>query len=303
MNNKTYYQKQINKALDFINDNLSEEIRINQVAKAARFSEFHFQRIYKALQNETPYETILRLRLEKAVFLLKHFSKKKIIDVAIECGFESTENFSRQFKLRYKHTPSQFKKDKTLQNSRIYQEKVDFDFYNDRESKQAGDLREFEVSIETLPKIDVALMKAIFGKDGSILIKCYEDLISWANENGINTKGELTRFGMSIDDPQVTPANKYRYDFAIKIDREIKPIGIIELSEIPGGKYATIHCIGKLKDVGEAWNFLYKKWLPESDYFPRHFPAIEEYIKGPEEIGWDDFNIKCRVPIERINYD
>ncbi|MCB0751727.1 MAG: GyrI-like domain-containing protein, partial [Ignavibacteriae bacterium] len=93
----------------------------------------------------------------------------------------------------------------------------------------------------------------------------------------------------------------FRYDFALTVDgRNMKPEGIIEIGNIPNGKYATIHCVGKLEDVAQAWDYLYKKWLPESSYQPKHYPALEEFVQGPEEIGWENFNLKCRIPIEKI---
>jgi len=132
---KKYYQYRINQALEYINNHLEEPIYINEVAKVAHFSAYHFQRIYKALQGETPYETILRLRLEKAVFLLKHRPSERIGSIARQCGFDSPENFSRQFKARFGFSPSAFKKDHALQNSRIYQENHPADFYSCIEEK------------------------------------------------------------------------------------------------------------------------------------------------------------------------
>ena len=297
MNNKSYYQNRINQAIAFLNDHLDEEIRINKLAEVSHFSAFHFQRIYKALQGETPYETLLRLRLEKAVFLLKHRSHLKISEVALESGFPSIENFSRQFKSRYQLSPSSFRKNKELQNSRIYQETHPNDFYTCIEESRKEDVKTFPVEIETLETIPIAFIRAIFGMDGSTLVKRYQELIDWAQQNQIPYQGPLRRFGMSVDNPDVTPVDKYRYDFAIRVEGNPEVDGLIEIGEIPQALFATVHCEGKLTDVAQAWDYLYKEWLPTSDYTPLHFPAIEEFIQGPEEIGWENFNIKCRIPV------
>jgi len=300
LKNYQYYQTRIHQALDFINKNLGNKLPISEVAKAANFSPFHFQRIYKAFQKETPYDTILRLRLEKAVFLLKYHPSQKISTIAHACGFEAVENFSRQFKARYKIAPSTFKKDKKLQNSRIYQEKGHETAYLRMNQAVEVPMPDFKVSIETLPAISIAFIRAFFGEDGALLVKRYLELIEWATNAGLPTRGKLTRFGMSIDHSGVTPAKMYRYDFAIRQTKKTKMNGLIELGEIPKGSYATLHCIGKIDRLAQAWNYLYQVWLPQSGYVPIHYPAIEEFIQGPEEIGWGNFNIKCRIPIYKI---
>lgn len=302
MPDKNYYEVRINKALAFINENLSNSINISQIAEVAHFSPFHFQRLYKSLLNESPYETLLRLRLEKSVFYLKHHKTMKISDVALKCGFESPENFSRQFKSRFKISPSNFRKDKTIQNSRIYQEEQKEDFYHYMEINRYQNEDFFEVKIERLPELRIAFVRAIFGADGSGLVERYLELIKWAETNQLIYSGPLKRFGMSIDSPDVTPVGKYRYDFALRIDDSFKmyEASIIEDGLIAEGEYATLHVKGKLDQVSKAWDYLYRFWLPESNYIPGNAPALEEFIQGPEEIGWENFNIKCRIPLEKI---
>ena len=296
------YRTRINRVLAFINENLDSDLTIGQLAEVANFSPFHFQRIYKSLQSETPYDTILRLRLEKSVFLIKHYSRKTVTDIAFECGFASVENFSRQFKKRFGHSPSAYKRDKTLQKSRIYQTPHEQDPYHLIQESRKIPAPDFSVTIEHLPAIRTGLIRALFGEDGTALVNAYLQLMEWAERNDVPTQGKLRRFGMSIDDHDVTPAGLYRYDFAVALATQPFPgtPGIIEPGEIPSGEYATLHCEGDITLVAQAWDYLYQVWLPESGYVPRHYPAIEEFLKGPEEIGWETFDINCRIPVEKM---
>ena len=308
------YRSRINNVLAFINDNLDAELTIPQLADVANFSPFHFQRIYKSLQSETPYDTILRLRLEKSVFLLKHRPQQTITDVAFECGFASVENFSRQFKKRFGHSPSAFKRDPALQKSRIYQEPNEYDPYHVILESRELPGPDFEVRIEQLPDIRIGFIRALFGEDGTAIVAAYNRLIEWAERNALPVHGPLRRFGMSVDDQGVTPAGLYRYDCAVALKGQENPAleglaegessdgesGEIEFGVIPEGEYATLHCSGDITVVAQAWDHLYRSWLPESGYVPRHYPAIEEFLKGPEEIGWETFDLNCRVPIERM---
>ena len=151
--------------------------------------------------------------------------------------------------------------------------------------------------METIP---IALIKAVFGADGSELVAAYEQLMSWYESMGKQRTGSR-RFGMSVDDPEVTPANLYRYDFAIAMEGSFETTAPIEKRVLPGGFYAVLACQGDLVKVAQAWEYLYQVWLPDSGYVPRHYPAIEEFLQGPEQIGWEQFDILCKVPIEKIN--
>lgn len=295
----SHYQGKINKALNHINANLSEEIDVKLLADLSGFSLFHFHRIFKAMMGETPYDHLLRLRLEKSIFLLKFEQELNISEVGYESGFSSAENFSRQFKARFDVSPGTFRKNKELHKSRIYQEHHPNDFYLRIQNSRKLDKQLFTATIERLPEIPIAYSKAIFGMDGSGLVEKYLGLMEWAKEHHINTEGVLSRFGMSIDNPEVTPASKFRYDFALKTDPSYPLTETIEYGSIPEADYATVHVEGKLENVAQAWDYLYQDWLPNSDYLPLHYPAIEEFVQGPEEIGWENFNLKCRIPITK----
>lgn len=300
MDQQNYYQTRIAKTLDFLYNNLDQEINITELAKLSNFSIFHFQRIYKALTGESPYESLLRLRLERSLFFLKHKPKHKIYQIAFDSGFPSPENFSRQFKSRFNISPSTFRKNKKLHNSKIYQENSANDLFLCTKRLNNTKNYTFDITIEQLPKIPIAFIRSISGKDGSNLVSSYTRLIDWATKHNMPINGELNRFGISIDNVEVTPKHLFRYNFAIKNPNGYSDENIIELGTIPNALYATIHVIGSLKKISAAWHFLYKKWLPNSNYVPLYSPAIEEFIEGPEITGWKNFNLKVRIPITTI---
>lgn len=299
MTQKPHYFESLNRVLQYIDAHLGDDLHLQQLAQLSHFSPFHFQRIFKALVGENPYEYILTRRLEKAIFLLKHRPSVSVTTIAYNCGFPSPENFSRQFKSRYGFTASQFKKDKDLQKSKIYQEDNPRSFYLVYEESRKKASVEFPVEIRKEPAIPVALIRASFGADGTALLEAYYELMEWAESVSMPVS-DLRRFGMSIDDPNVTPSQRYRYDFAVANPAGKKVSGRVEEGEIPGGLYASLHCIGDLQRVAQAWDFLYRSWLPESGYVPRHYPAVEAFLKGPEEIGWDQFDMRCSVPIRKL---
>ena len=62
----------------------------------------------KHLKNMTPLQYLTQLRLEKAVKLLLEKPEMKVINIAFECGFNSSQYFATVFRSRYKCTPREY---------------------------------------------------------------------------------------------------------------------------------------------------------------------------------------------------
>ncbi|MHA6529171.1 helix-turn-helix domain-containing protein [Paenibacillus sp. BAC0078] len=102
------YFEQIEHALEFIEQNLKNEITAPDVAGAAAYSYFHFHRVFETAVGETVGGYIRSRRLSKAAEELL-YTDKRIIEIALSFRFESHEAFSRAFKKLYKVTPMQYR--------------------------------------------------------------------------------------------------------------------------------------------------------------------------------------------------
>lgn len=98
--------KLLNDMVDYIEDNLTEEISYKQLSKIVGISEYSLQRIFVFLTNVSLSEYIRRRRLSKAYEELK-VTDIKIIDLAIKYGYDSSISFSRTFKKYFNITPSE----------------------------------------------------------------------------------------------------------------------------------------------------------------------------------------------------
>jgi len=87
----------MNKAMDYIESNLADEISYDKAAQVACCSTYHFQRMFSFITNVPLSEYIRRRRLTLAAFELQT-SDIKVVDVALKYGYESPEAFSRAFK-------------------------------------------------------------------------------------------------------------------------------------------------------------------------------------------------------------
>jgi len=88
------YIEKINAVQDYIENHLDEEINIRKLSKIASFSEYHFQKIFKQFTSESLYSFNKRLRLEKAIFLLRSNRKLTIQDIALSVGFSKQASFA-----------------------------------------------------------------------------------------------------------------------------------------------------------------------------------------------------------------
>src|SRR5687767_9596542 len=105
--NLTYLDR-VNRAIDHVNRNLSQPLRLEDVAQAACFSPYHFHRIFRALVGETLHDFVKRVRLERAVQLMSHRRRTPLTRIALACGFTSSSDFSRSFRSHFGVAPRNF---------------------------------------------------------------------------------------------------------------------------------------------------------------------------------------------------
>ncbi|MCB1607665.1 MAG: helix-turn-helix transcriptional regulator, partial [Xanthomonadales bacterium] len=102
------YVARVNRAIDHIMVDLSRPLRLEEVAAVAGFSTFHFHRVFKALIGETLNQFVKRQRLERALYRMTHEPRRRLTEIALDCGFASSSEFSRSFKQHYGAAPSAF---------------------------------------------------------------------------------------------------------------------------------------------------------------------------------------------------
>lgn len=103
------YSPIIQKTIEYIEQNLHEELSLEIVAQFAGFSKYHYHRIFQKEVGVTVSEYIRYRRIADAANMLL-YTDEKIIDIAFYYRFETQESFTRSFKKYYQLPPGQYRK-------------------------------------------------------------------------------------------------------------------------------------------------------------------------------------------------
>jgi AraC family transcriptional regulator len=91
----------------YIDDNLGEAISLEELARVAGVSRFHFARQFRACTGESPMGYLLRTRVERAKTLLRA-SHARVVDISAELGFADQSHFTRTFRRMVGMPPSAY---------------------------------------------------------------------------------------------------------------------------------------------------------------------------------------------------
>lgn len=92
---------------DYIEENLEKDITLSDLAMISCFSPWHSYRLFRMYTSYTPAEYIRRLRLTRSAIQLKK-DKRRITDIAFDCGFNSVDGYTRAFQREFGCNPSEY---------------------------------------------------------------------------------------------------------------------------------------------------------------------------------------------------
>lgn len=106
----------VQRAINYVEDHLTEDIDYEKIASESFSSSYHFQRVFSILCGYTLGEYIRLRRLSLAGAELAH-GKEKVIDVALKYGYDSPDSFAKAFQKFHGITPSQARTDGSMLRS------------------------------------------------------------------------------------------------------------------------------------------------------------------------------------------
>ena len=266
--------KSMNEALNYIEENLSNDIEYSEVAKIALCSEYHFQRMFSFLAGVTLSEYIRRRRLTHAALELIN-SSIKIIDVAVKYGYSSADSFTRAFQSLHGITPSEARNKGQLLKAyprMTFQLTIKggIEMNYRIEEKAAFSI----VGIKKrVPIIFNGVNPEITAMWKSLDHETISNLKELSNVEPLGLLSASTNFS----DGRMEEKGELDHYIGVATTREC-PVNFAGL-EVPHSTWAVFEAVGPFPDtLQDVWGRIYSEWFPSSTY---------ELAEGPE-ILWNE---------------
>ena len=283
------YFERVQNAVDFIEVNLNEPLDLKEVARAAGFSLYHFHRVFQAASGYTLKEYIRKRRLAEAALELRN-TKKGILDIALDYGYESQEAFTRAFQKETGRVPGDFRKTRSSFRS--------FPVLDINLKTKKGDIIMIEPKIvekEGFMVIGPAIRttgdnEENFKRIPNFWIECNNNKVFETIPNLINNN---TCYGICLD----MKGNEFTYMAAVEVSTlEQIPENMIG-REIPRAKYAIFTARGPVTQaVQDMTRYIYGEWVSKSEYSLAESPDFELYDERFNDS--DDCEVDIYVPIK-----
>jgi len=272
----------IQDAIEYIEENLTEELSIEEIAGKACISAFYFQRIFNMLCGFTVGEYIRNRRLSMAAQELSK-ADARIIDVAMKYGYDSPDSFTRAFTKFHGIPPSAAKLKganlKSLARVRI------------KLTLEGGKMLEYKI----LEKAQFTVMGKVksFNTDTS-----YDEVPKFWDEHLESEENRVVcgMYGVCMD----SDGKNFEYMIADNyLPWNEIPDGY-ETRVIPAGTWAVFPCRGALpKSLQDVNTRIWSEWLPSCrEYKLAGNYNIEMYT--PVQGNPDDYYCEIWIPVEKV---
>ena len=283
------YIKPVQNALEYIEQNLTQNINSDDVAREAAISKFHFHRIFLTVAGNSVAGYIRRRRLTEAAYELMQ-TNKKIIDMALDYQFGTPESFSRAFKNMYGITPRQYRGSKD-HFAALHQPAIQRDILSNLKERTI-----MEPKIITKDAFMVIGMR-YYGDNQKGEIKQLWDEFLPREESIKNRIHPAIGYGVCypVEDPD--SATAFEYLAAVEVSNLDEIPERMMGRTIPAQKYAVFSHRGSVDTITETYQAIYTLWQPKSGCELIKAPDFEYYDERFNPVNPETSELDIYIPV------
>ncbi|EGO2598642.1 AraC family transcriptional regulator [Enterococcus faecalis] len=274
----------LNQAMDYIEEHLTEEVSFDELAKKTGISVHHFKRTFSFIAGMSLAEYIKKRRLAEANLAL--LAGEKVTDVAFKYGYQSIEGFSRAFRDWSGQAPSEVMK------TQIQKTFPKFSFYIDIKGGQSMDVKLIEKPAFQIVGVSQKVPLQYQGENQAIMelaqritpqqraeMHTFDDVYPY----------QVVNASFDFQEGRTTEGGEMTHMIGFATSQENTYEDLEQLS-VPAHTWAVFPNEGPFpQTLQETWARIFSEWLPSSGYQVVAAPEISfTQYQGPAEAKYSE---------------
>ena len=272
----------LNKAIDYIEDNLLFDLNCEKIAQHIYISSYHFQRIFSLLTGMTVGEYVRNRRLSLAGQELS-ISNIKVIDIALKYGYETPESFTKAFTRFHGVTPNQAR----LEGSNL----KSFNRLIIKIRLEGGNIMDYRIIKKD--SFNVMAKTKVFTAENS-----QTEIPKFWTKYFSDGSSEKVCGMLAICAQEKDGCSEFRYGIGCECKTDSKIPDGFEMLTIPAYTWAIFKCTGPMPHaIQKMWTRIYSEWLPQAEYELISDYDIELYTDGDNQS--EDYISEIWIPVKK----
>ena len=283
----------LERAIEYIENHLNENIGLSDVSRETGYSYYHMTRLFSSVLGESVGRYINRRRLYYAAEKLI-YSDQRVIDIALDCGFESSEAFSRALKLAFGSSPTAYRKAglDLVVNAKRKLAPVDVGHIADNISRSPELVMLKEIRVAGLRGTTSLFDNRLPGLWEEFM-RLHKDLFVTAGagygicetQQTVYTKDGDVMFAAMVGSPVNT------FD-------DLPPFLPLDTKILRAGKFAVFTHRGTFANLFKTYQYIFGTWLPAAKEELDDREDFEVYEREVSTFDAPDNEVKIYIPIK-----
>lgn len=287
---KQEYTVRIAIVIDYIANNLNNNIPLKELSGLANYSPFHLQKIFKQVVGETPKQYIIKLRLEAALHLLIIHPYQSIAAISADCGFSSPSVFSRAVKNYFGISPEAMRIMPFKEKISVLRNKTPHILLPTIALLKESSLERPDVSIKKISE-QRGICLTVSSAGTSPIQTAFRELMAFAEASSLHFDKSKMYGILSPHQPQV-------YKAFIALDDVGHLPSKFKIATIKAGKFAVFKVKGDKEATLNAAHVVLRKWLAGSGYEIAHLVGFETFLENPAIMPYNQLQREFYLPVE-----